>query len=161
MKKNKLLDYCLTDVLEMNYPGDRKAIESIKAWANEAKLPNLSAPLSLDVQEVPWGEFSAEAVVCINMAHCSPWEASLGLFSGARQQLSQGGLVYLYGPFFIKGERTAPSNLAFDASLRSQNPSWGIRQLECVAEVANQEGFELIKFIRMPANNLSVIFSLR
>jgi hypothetical protein len=91
------------------------------------------------------------------MIHISPWSATEGLFEGAARVLPLGGVVYLYGPYRMAGKHTAPSNAAFDASLRGQNPEWGIRNLEDVADLARKAGFELVETVAMPANNLSVI----
>ena len=98
------------------------------------------------------------AIANINMIHIAPWAACLGLMAGAKRILPLGGILYLYGPFKQGGKHTAPSNAAFDESLRVQNPQWGIRDLEEVVAVAQSEGFSLVKTVAMPANNLSVIF---
>jgi hypothetical protein len=52
-------------------------------------------------------------------------------------------------------------NRNFDASLKSRDPSWGVRDLEALVEAASREGLELIEKIEMPANNLSLIFQRR
>jgi hypothetical protein len=99
-----------------------------------------------------------DAIVNINLIHIAAWSACLGLMSGARKILPVGGILYLYGPFKQGGNHTADSNADFDASLRSQNPEWGVRDLEAVVSVAEAENFSLLKIQPMPANNLSVIF---
>lgn len=53
---------------------------------------------------------------------------------------------------------TAPSNEAFDESLKSRNPEWGLRDLETVAALARDNGFSGPEVTEMPANNLSVVF---
>ncbi len=93
------------------------------------------------------------------MIHISPWEAAVGLVSGAAALLPPGGLLYLYGPYRRNGGHTAPSNEAFDRSLRERNPAWGIRDLEAVADLAAAHGFGPPAIEQMPANNLSLIFS--
>ena len=90
------------------------------------------------------------------MIHIAPWSACQHLFSGALPILPESGPLYLYGPFMREGKHTAPSNDAFDRSLRAQDPSWGLRDLDDVVSVA--EGFCLDRLIEMPANNLSVVF---
>jgi hypothetical protein len=52
----------------------------------------------------------------------------------------------------------APSNQAFDRSLRDRNPTWGLRALEAVAATAQFAGFSAPIVTEMPANNLSVVF---
>ena len=92
------------------------------------------------------------------MVHISPWEATLGLINGAAAALSPGSPLYLYGPYLREGIATAPSNQAFDRSLRNRNPNWGLRDLEVVAATAQSAGFSGPVITEMPANNLSVVF---
>ena len=90
----------------------------------------------------------------------SPWAATLGLVDGASRRLYPGGVLFLYGPFLRNGIHTAPTNAVFDGRLRSQDPSWGIRDLVEVTKVATAAGFNVPEVIEMPANNLSVLFRL-
>lgn len=133
---------------------------SIAAWREEAGLPNLLAPLELDVMH-PWPVDRADAMLCINMIHISPWDATLALLDGAARVLPAGAPLFLYGPYRRKDVPTAPSNEAFDADLRSRDPSWGLRDLDEVSTVARDAGFERMDVVAMPANNLSVIFRRR
>jgi hypothetical protein len=135
---------------------DPEALASIAAWREEMALPNLAAPIELDVTAERWPVDNAAAVTCINMVHISPWEASLGLFAGAARTLSSGGLLYLYGPYKFGGKFTAPSNEAFDASLRSRDPRWGVRDVKDLEAAA--VGFALREVVAMPANNHSLVF---
>lgn len=136
---------------------DASALASIEAWRAEAKLPNLRPPMMLDAG-APWLVNKAEAILCINMTHISPWAATLGLMKGAGKALPAGGLLYLYGPFIRDEVATAPSNLAFDASLKARNPQWGLRTIKEVAAAAEAKGLTLDRLIEMPANNLSLLF---
>ena len=138
---------------------DPQARASIDAWAASAGLLNVRPALALDVTAQPWPIDAADAVLCINMIHIAPWEAAVGLVSGAAALLPPDGLLYLYGPYRRNGGHTAPSNEAFDRSLRERNPAWGIRDLEAVAELAAAHGFAPPEVEQMPANNLSLIFS--
>lgn len=140
---------------------DATARSSIQAWAEAAKCPNLRAPLDLDAAAAAWPIDNADAVVCINMIHISPWEATLGLMRGSGRVLPVGGVLYLYGPFRRSGQDTAPSNAAFDADLKSRNPRWGVRDVGDVAAAAAEQGFGAPVIIPMPANNLSVVFRRR
>ncbi len=137
---------------------DPEALSSIEAWRQEAGDANLLQPFQLDVSAEAWPLGRADAIVCINMVHISPWAAAEGLMRGAGQVLGSGGLLYLYGPYRQAGVETAPSNEAFDFSLKSRNPEWGLRYLEDVAAEAALHGFALEKVVPMPANNLSVLF---
>jgi SAM-dependent methyltransferase len=132
--------------------------ESIAAHRAAAGVANLLAPLHLDVTSERWPVERADAMVCCNMIHISPWATTEGLIAGAGRTLPRGGLLYLYGPYKIDGRHTAPSNEDFDASLRVRNPLWGVRDLTDVTELAKRQGLELDETVPMPANNLSVIF---
>lgn len=136
---------------------DPGALASIEAWRGEAGLTNLLAPITLDTSE-EWSAPPADAIVCINMIHIAPWQACEGLLRGSALLLPPGGLLYLYGPFRFDGRFTAPSNEAFDASLRARDPSWGVRDLAEVTALAITRGFVPGEVIAMPANNHSVIF---
>jgi SAM-dependent methyltransferase len=137
---------------------DAHARASIAAWAAQENLANMRPPIELDVRALPWPVDRADAIVCINMIHISPWTATTSLFAGAKLTLPANAVIYLYGPYRIGGEHTAPSNAAFDRSLRGQNAEWGVRDLEEVVKVAAGEGFDLVETVQMPANNLSVVF---
>jgi SAM-dependent methyltransferase len=137
---------------------DVPALVSIDAHRTAADVPNLLSPLRLDVMSEQWPVEKADALVCINMIHISPWSASEGLMAGAKRTLRPGGPLYLYGPYKIEGRHTAQSNQGFDAMLRAQNVQWGVRDLADVADLAARYGFALAETVPMPANNLSVIF---
>jgi SAM-dependent methyltransferase len=131
---------------------------SIALWSRVEELGNVRAPLALDVRERPWPIDAADAIVCINVVHVSPWAATLALFDGAREILPREGVLFLYGPYRRGGRHTAPSNEKFDADLRAHNPEWGLRDIEELAEVADRIGFALVEIVDMPANNFSLVF---
>ncbi len=126
-------------------PTDRDGanFDSIVDWAREHGAANVCAPLELDVTDHAWGVGSFDAIFNANMIHISPWATCLGLFRGAARHLRPGGRLFLYGPFRVDGEHTAPSNAAFDADLRRRDPSWGVRDREAVEKVAVAQGFRL------------------
>lgn len=137
---------------------DPAALESIAAWTHESGLTNIRAPLLLDAAAAEWPVSSADAILCVNMVHISPWAATEGLMRQAGAMLPAGGVLYLYGPYRRPGRPLEPSNLAFDESLRARNPEWGLRELDAVAALASQAGFGAPEVTEMPANNLSLVF---
>jgi SAM-dependent methyltransferase len=137
---------------------DEEALESIAGRGEEAGLDNLLPPLLLDAAASDWPVTAADAVLCINMVHISPWEATLGLMRGAGSLLSPGAPLVLYGAYIRDEVPTAPSNLAFDESLRARSPQWGLRTLEAVRAEAEKNGFAFDRLFEMPANNLTVVF---
>jgi Protein of unknown function (DUF938) len=140
-----------------------EARASIAAWQRFMPCDNIYPPIDLDASSSEWLVASTEpitAIVNINMIHIAPRSAYLGLFAGAKRILPIDGILYLYGPFKQGGVHTAPSNAAFDESLKSQNPEWGVRDLAEITAVAQSHNLELQKVYPMPANNLSVVFKV-
>ena len=132
---------------------------SIAAWRAAEGSPNLAEPVVLDcLDPATWPEGPFHAVACINMVHISPWAATEGLMALAGRRLVPAGLMYLYGPYREGGVETAPSNKDFDASLKSRDPSWGLRDVADVAALARTNGLALTLRKPMPANNLSLLF---
>ena len=132
---------------------------SIAAWTAAAGLPNLREPVALDVLDpASWPEEPLQALVCINMIHISPWAATEGLMALAGSRLATGGLLVLYGPYREAEVPLAASNAAFDESLKSRDPDWGLRDRDAVAAAAKAEGLAMTRRVEMPANNLMLLF---
>jgi SAM-dependent methyltransferase len=138
---------------------DEQLLATVTRRVRAAALANLCTPLRLDVLGSEWPVQTADAIVCINMIHIAPWAATEALILGAARVLARGAPLFLYGPYRRDGRHTAPSNEAFDRSLRTRNPDWGVRDLDDVARRANLHGFELAEVVEMPANNLTVVFA--
>ena len=135
---------------------DSSALRSIDAWC--AGLSNVGAAMAIDAAETAWNVDRADAVLCINMTHISPWGATLGLLAGAARLLPVGGPLILYGPYRRADVPTAPSNEAFDASLKARDARWGLRQMEDVSEAAAARGLKFEQLIEMPANNIMLVY---
>lgn len=131
--------------------------ECIAAWTVEMNATQVLPPLDLDVQKSPWPIHAADAILAINLIHIAPWEATPALLRGAATILSPGAPLFLYGPYLRHEIPTAPSNEAFDLSLKERNPKWGLRKLEDVLSEANHAGLSLEEIVEMPANNLSIV----
>lgn len=143
------------------YPSDPDAgaRASIAAHVAQAGLANVMPPLALDAAASEWPLDAADAIVCINMVHISPWQATEGLFAGAAPLLPpMDGPLILYGPYLEREVETAPSNLAFDESLKARDPRWGLRDLADVDALAKHHGFTRTLRVAMPANNLIVVY---
>jgi hypothetical protein len=98
---------------------------------------------------------------CANVIHIAPWSVAEGLFAGAGRHLAANGRLFLYGPFRRDGVHNAPSNQAFDASLRAQNPEWGVRDAADLRRLAASNRLELTEAIEMPASNAVLVFARR
>lgn len=140
---------------------DPAGLTSIAAYRTEAGLANIAPPLALDASAPEWPVDRADAVLCVNMVHISPWEATLGLFAGAARLLALRAPLILYGPYIEPDVPTATSNLAFDASLRARNPTWGLRDTDVVKRAAAEAGLAFMERRAMPANNLMLLFHKR
>ena len=142
-------------------PAERheRELASMHMYREESGLENFLPPVQIDVFDQPWAVEQADAMVCMNMIHISPWDATLKLLDGASRALSTGAPLCLYGPYRRKDQPTAESNEGFDQSLKSRDPSWGLRYLEDVSREAKERGFELTLIQPMPANNLTVVFT--
>jgi hypothetical protein len=133
---------------------DEAARRSIAAHARAAGLANIRSPLAIDAIRQPWPVTRADAVVAINMIHIAPWDATIGLMAGAEAALAAGGVLYLYGPFREAGAHTAPSNAAFDESLRARSASWGGRDIERVVAAAKAHDLHLAERIGTIGNSV-------
>lgn len=138
-----------------------EARSSIASWVEDEGRANLLPPLTLDARQQAWPIERADAVVCINMIHITPFQATEGLFEGASRLLLRSAPLVTYGPYRLHGEHTAASNEAFDASLRGRDPSWGVRDVDELSEVARRTGFELSESVSMPANNMTLVWARR
>ena len=139
-------------------------LNSIAAWRKHAQLGNVQAPVRLDASAPDW-RLSAlglpaafNAMFCANVIHISPWAVAEGLLAGAKRHLIAGGRLFLYGPFRRDGAHNAPSNAAFDQSLRSQNPEWGVRDTADLRALADKNGLCMVELVEMPSNNAILVF---
>lgn len=137
---------------------DPGSLASVDAWARDAKRANLLPAIALDALDDTWPIEQADALLCVNMVHISPWSAAEGLFEGGGRLLEHGAPLVLYGPFIEQDTTTAESNMAFDASLRARDPSWGLRSAERIDRLASSNGLTRTARHEMPANNLTLVY---
>ncbi|MEG3179270.1 DUF938 domain-containing protein [Sphingomonas sp. LT1P40] len=132
------------------------ALASIASWCTG--LANVASPLAVDAAAPEWPVARADAILCVNMVHISPWAATSGLLDGAARLLPSGGPLILYGPYRRATLPTAPSNEAFDLLLKSRNPDWGLRDVADVTAAAMARGLAFDRLVEMPANNIMLIY---
>lgn len=136
---------------------------SIDAWIEHEALSDvMTQSLNLDVAQRPWSVPKTSstdliAVVCINLLHISPALCTVALLEESARQLPSGGLLIIYGPFQQNGQHISASNAAFDASLRSRNPDWGVRDLTWIEELLKPLPLNMIRCQAMPANNFTLV----
>jgi len=139
-------------------------LASIAAWRAHARLANVQAPARVDLLDAAWDAALPMpdrliAIVCVNVLHISPWRVTENLLAGAGRRLRPDGRLFVYGPFRRDGAHTAPSNAAFDASLRAQDPAWGVRDTSDIATVAERRGLRIADIAPMPANNFTLVIT--
>jgi len=132
-------------------------LESIRAHRAEAG-DNVLEPREIDVRSSDWAVGKVEAIFCANMIHIAPWTCTVGLIDGVGRNLTVPGVFVLYGPFKVGGQHTAASNEDFDRTLRAHDETWGVRDVEAVAALAEAQGLLLDERVAMPANNQCLVF---
>jgi hypothetical protein len=146
------------------YPSDVNDahLSSIAAWRTHSALPNVAAPQRIDLTDPNWNwepGGALAAILCVNVLHISPWAVSQNLIAGATRFLASDGHLFVYGPFMREGQHTAPSNATFDASLRAQDPAWGVRDTNDLTALAAEHCLALTTITPMPANNFVLTFA--
>jgi SAM-dependent methyltransferase len=131
---------------------------SIQSWLDEAQLPNVLAPLALDVNDASWPVTSADTVFNANTVHIISWLEVERMFAHIARVIAPGGCVCLYGPYNYGGKFTSESNARFDAWLKSRDPCSGVRDFEAVNLLAVSHGLELLRDIAMPSNNRMLVW---
>jgi SAM-dependent methyltransferase len=127
--------------------------EGIRAWLDEAALPNVLAPLALDAGSDDWPPGPFDAVYTANTCHIMSWPEVQRMFQGIGRVLAPGGMLCIYGPFNLDGRFTSASNAQFDASLRAQAPHMGLRNQEDVDALARAQQLTPVADLPLPANN--------
>ncbi len=130
----------------------------IRAWLDEAGLPNTPAPLELDVTQQRWPGQQYDAVYSANTLHIMSWAEVQRLFARLPEVMTAQAKLAVYGPFNYGGGYTSDSNAAFDASLKAVVPHRGIRDFEAVDALASGIGFTLLEDRAMPANNRCLVW---
>ncbi|ESO90395.1 hypothetical protein LOTGIDRAFT_123440 [Lottia gigantea] len=142
---------------------DAQSIESIKAFIEHFNLKNVCQPIRGDVLQpveswIPRAFKPCDFILCVNLIHISPWQCTLGLMKIAGKLLKPNGHLFLYGPFAMHGVIAPESNVQFHQTLRSRTSAWGLRDIDDVEKVANENGMKILEIIDMPANNKTVVF---
>jgi SAM-dependent methyltransferase len=161
-----VVDYASRTPVLTWWPSDinPRHLVSIAAWRAHAKLANVQAPAPIDLMRADWdADLKAPApllaTLCINVLHISPWRVTENLIAGAGRRLAPDGRLFVYGPFMRDGAHTAPSNAAFDASLRAENAEWGVRDTRDIAAAAARCGLRIAEVAPMPRDNFTLVIA--
>jgi SAM-dependent methyltransferase len=130
----------------------------IRMWLDEAALPNVLAPIALDVNRSDWLDGRYDAVFSANTLHIVSWPEVEKLFAGVGRVLQPGGVLAIYGPFNYNGRFTSPSNARFDQWLKQRDPASGVRDFEAVDALARAQNLILQRDIGMPVNNRTLVW---
>jgi len=125
----------------------------IQSWLDDAKLPNVLPPISLNVSEDTWPTNEFDLLYSANVMHIMHWQNVVDLFASGTKCLKPDGLMVCYGPFNFEGKYTSTSNAQFDQSLRMRDPESGIRNFEDLQQLAEKAGLTFMRDYEMPANN--------
>ena len=133
-------------------------LDGIRAWLDEAGLPNAPAPIALQslagagLRPLPGRRF--DAVFSANTLHIMGWPEVQALFASLPDLLEARATLAVYGPFNRAGGYTSDSNREFDGWLKARDPRSGIRDFEAVDGLARAAGLQLALDAPMPANNV-------
>ena len=145
------LQWQTSDLLSMH--------SGIQMWIDEASLPNLLAPLELDVSyPAHWPSRQYPVIFTANTTHIMPKEAVADMFRHVGQCLINDGVFIIYGPFMYGGEHTSESNWQFDLWIRARETHCGLRNVDWLQELAHSNGLYLDQDIEMPANNRILVW---
>jgi hypothetical protein len=141
-------------------------LASIDAWRAHLKgseatniLPAKRLNIMDGFESLPDIKDDITTICAINLIHIAPFEVCERMMMHAGNTLKTNGVLLLYGPYKRNGEHTSESNMAFDQSLKSRDPAWGIRDMEKVSELAEKNAFSTPEVLPMPANNFSIIYN--
>lgn len=141
---------------------DAQRRASITAWAAEAALPNLAAPIALDACAPGWAKDHGpvDLLYLVNLLHLISEAEMSVLLDEAAQVLAPRGLFALYGPFLRDGLPVSDGDAAFDASLRAQDPLIGYKDIGTIVQVFEVLGCT-VDLRAMPANNILALIRPR
>jgi len=145
---------------------DPRHRQSADAWTKHFRLSNVMPAAAIDAAADDWrlgadgrGPGGDIAVIwSANVVHITAWAVTVGMIGGAGRYLKPGGRLLIYGPFSRDGVHNADSNAAFDRSLKTQDPSWGVRDIADIEALGKATGLTLEEVIGMPANNRILVF---
>ena len=140
-----------TSDVDSSHPG-------INAWLDDAQLPNVGQPLSLDVGSQRWPDDEFDGVFSANTTHIMSWPQVIAMFNGIGDILKKDGVFCLYGPFNYGGEYTSASNERFDSWLKARDPLSGVRNFEDLDQLARSGGMYFRHDYEMPVNNRLLIW---
>jgi hypothetical protein len=139
---------------------DPDRIASIQAYIDESNCSNISNPLLLNATQSSWSTklYPMDLISLSNLLHLISISEAETLIAEAATALSQGGRLFLYGPFKRSGKLISQGDIEFDKGIRASAPDTGYKDDQWVISQVTQNGLALAQTIEMPANNLALVF---
>ena len=135
---------------------DPQAVAALVELRDRVGLPNLLRPLELDVMLQPWPLQQVEGIVFIDSTHLMPWDQVAATFGGGARLLAPGGLFFLHGTFKFHGKYAGKELEELDQSLRSRDPSLGLRDIRELTVTGTRTGLGLEHAIATPGGHALV-----
>ncbi|MGY8785384.1 MAG: DUF938 domain-containing protein [Pseudomonadales bacterium] len=123
-----------------------------------AKLANLPAAITIDVNRSDWSNHRPTAIFSANSLHIMSADSVENFFTGIGEVLQANGTLLVYGPFKYVGEFTTASNEDFDRWLKDRDPLSGVRDFEWISDLAAKANLTIIEDNPMPANNQLLVW---
>ncbi|XP_037968754.2 UPF0585 protein CG18661 [Plutella xylostella] len=153
---------CFPEITFQPTEYDESLLGSITYYAENCPTKNILKPLHVDISnklsKYGFKENSIDYIYNANMIHISPYECTIGLFENAGIYLKPDALMITYGPYGKDGIITPESNIEFNASLKARDPRWGIRDINDLVQLGEQNNLSLMDTVEMPANNKTLIW---
>ncbi|XP_077980677.1 methyltransferase-like 26 [Glandiceps talaboti] len=143
---------------------DEPSVASINCYLQFYQPKNVLQPIYVDASKPvnQWSPHlipqSCDLVICINVIHISSLSVTQGLLQGAGAVLKMNGVLVTYGPYMIHGVISPESNVQFDKQLKLRDPEWGLRDVDYISDLAEDNGMKLEAMHDVPANNKMLIF---
>ena len=135
-------------------------LPGIQQWLNDESGEHCPPAFELDLINAKWLPNEYDYVFTANTLHIVSWPLVKQFFEGVSVTLKSAGLCIVYGPFNYANEYTSDSNRVFDGWLKQRDRMSGIRDIEAVEQLAQEQNvaLELVDDIAMPANNRLLVF---
>ncbi len=134
-------------------------LPGIAQWCDQSNSDKCLAPVAIDLLLASLSLPRSDAIVCINTVHIVAWAGVQNLFKAARDCLSPGQILYLYGPYRYADRPFEASNEEFDRWLTARDALSGVRDFDTVRDLAVSNAFDLCLDLPMPSNNRSLCFT--
>ena len=134
----------------------KRIVEYVCRQHARRRIP--SAHWSPDATAKDWHKIhpNQDATLLINLLHLITKDQAASLLTESARALTPGGYAFFYGPFLRNGQTTSEGDADFHASLQSQNPEIGYKDLDWTMAQLTAQNLQLTTQ-DLPANNILLI----